>query len=59
MVTVDNLGELADKADNLVAASEIPLPAKIHIEQLVIGLREMSATLKSYVIEQTGENPWE
>lgn len=58
MVTVEDLGLLADKADNLAAAANLPMTPQFHVERLIAGIRQMSATLKLYVIEQTGENPW-
>ncbi len=57
-ITFDDLGELADKCDNLVAASQLPLPPSMHIEQLRDGLVGIATMLKRYHIQETGENPW-
>lgn len=55
---IDEIGELADKADNLIAATNIPLRPEMHVSCLKDGLKEISEALKQYYIEQTGENPW-
>lgn len=38
---LDRLGKLADTADNVLAASTLPLPASTHLEGLKGGLREI------------------
>lgn len=56
---MEMIGKLADKADNLIGASKLPLPLKVHLDQLVLGLEEISKELKKIYAKQTGENPWE
>lgn len=55
---LEAIGQLADKADNYIAASQLPLPAMIHLEQLRIGLQQISDGLKAVVREVSGEDPW-
>lgn len=59
MIDIEEIGELADKADNHVAASKLPMPAAIHVGCLVGGLEEIRDKLREYYVQQTGENPWE
>lgn len=55
----ERFGMLIDSIDNLKAAAETPLPAKIHLEHINAILPELSAEFKKLFIEITGENPWE
>lgn len=59
MVTIDEVGQIADTCDNFVAASVLKVPPKIHIECLVEGLKEISKKIKEYVVQEMGDNPWE
>lgn len=56
---VEEIGRLADTADNYIAATSLPLPASFHVEQLKAGLKDISARLKQIYVNVTGENPWE
>jgi hypothetical protein len=43
---IEEIGVLADKADNFLAAAEVlPLPAEVHLEQLKNCLRDISKRL--------------
>ena len=55
----EQLGQLADKIDNLVSAMELPFPVNIHLNALKGSLPEISDELKKIVKDETGENPWE
>lgn len=54
----ERIGKLADKVDNYLAATRIPIPAKVHLEQLQIGLREVSDELKAIHEDMTGRKLW-
>jgi hypothetical protein len=54
----DQLGQQADRLENLVAGLAMPIPAQFHLDQLKEILPDISAEIKRFVVEQTGENPW-
>lgn len=56
---LEKLGNLADQANNLAAASQLPLPATMHVEQLRNGLVSIDLALRGLYVEISGENPWE
>lgn len=56
---IDRIGELADRLDNLLAATNLPLPPEFHLSQVKVGLGEISNELKAIYKEITGESPWE
>lgn len=56
--TAEQIGLLADKADNLAAASTLGVRPEIHIEGMRGGLESIARELKALVIALTGENPW-
>jgi hypothetical protein len=55
----EQVGLIADRCDNLVHATLLPLPPKMHLEQLVASLKEIRDELRDIVIAETGDNPWE
>jgi hypothetical protein len=56
---IERLGQLADEADNLIAASKLAMPPAFHVDQLRKGLRKLSEQIKALVVEIGGEDPWE
>lgn len=54
----DRIGKLADQVDNLIAATEIPMPPIFHLKNLVVELNKVSVELKDIYYSITGENPW-
>jgi len=56
---LDALGKIADSIDNIMAATELPLPPAMHLEQIKYRLPEWSAQIKGIYVELCGENPWE
>lgn len=56
---LDQLGRLADTADNLAGAAKLPLRAEMHVEQLRLGLERLSKELKDLYVAMSGENPWQ
>ncbi|MCL4295751.1 MAG: hypothetical protein KJ077_08490 [Anaerolineae bacterium] len=56
---MEEVGRLADTADNLVAAAGLAIPVSFALEQLKVGLGEMSAKLKEIYTAVSGEKPWE
>jgi len=55
---LDAIGELSDKADNFHCASELPLPAAVHAEQLADGMKDIRDALRTLYRDITGEDPW-
>lgn len=55
----EKLGQLIDSIDNLAHALKMPLPPKMHVEQLSIALPEKVKQLKEVFVEIRGENPWD
>lgn len=54
----DQIGRLADKADNYLAATNLAMPAEFHLKQLKAGLKEISDSLKAIYEGLTGSRPW-
>lgn len=53
------VGEMADKADNLLAAASLPgLPEEVHVAGMKGGLYDIAAELKRAYFVLSGENPW-
>jgi len=55
---LDDLGRLADMADNYHAASGLQLPASMHIECLRTGMAAISEQIKAIYVKTSGKNPW-
>lgn len=55
----EKIGELADRLDNLLAATNLPLSPEFHLRQVKVGLEEISKELKAIYKEITGESPWD
>lgn len=45
--TLEEVAKLADKADNLIAATSLPVSDKIHVQGLKAGLEEISVKLRA------------
>lgn len=58
MNTYETIGEMAEKLDNLAAASRLPMEPKDHVYYLARGILSASKTLKTIFTKITGENPW-
>ena len=56
---LEKLGELSDKADNLIAASMLPVSPRIHIDALRTGLKEIRDMLRIIYVEIGDDDPWE
>lgn len=54
----EQVGQLADRADNFCCASLLGLPAKVHAEQLALGMADIRDALRALYIEATGDDPW-
>lgn len=55
---ITEIGKVADTIDNLLAATNLPMPPKFHLEQLKDGLAKISAKLKLIFVDASGTNPW-
>lgn len=51
-------GSAIDTCDNLLAALGLPLDAKIHLEGVTHGLREIRRKLHAAYVETLGDDPW-
>ncbi len=49
----EELGLLADKCDNLLAAGQLAMPANIHIEGLQGGVKDIAQKLRQLIGEPT------
>jgi hypothetical protein len=56
---LDDLGKLADTADNYAAAAKLRLPDSLHREALTKGMEIISEALKNLYKQISGENPWD
>lgn len=54
-----DLGELADNIDNVISATNLPMPAEFHLNQIKQNMNDWLKELKKIYIELTGENAWE
>ena len=59
MDNAEKIGRLADKVDNLIAATEIPMTPEFYLKNLVVELKRVSTELKEIYQSVTGKNPWE
>lgn len=55
----NDLGNLVDSMDNILAATSLPMSAEFHLEQVKENMQSWSAKLKKIYTELTDENPWE
>lgn len=56
---LEQLGRLADQADNLIGASRLPMPPGFHVEQLRSGLGDIVAALRAMYVQIASDDPWE
>lgn len=54
----DRIGMLADRLDNLVSASRLPIPDSLHKRALQEALPDVVEALRNIYREMTGEDPW-
>lgn len=55
---LEEIGKLADTADNLLAATNLPVSDRVHILGLKGGIGKISARLKAIYVDLSGSNPW-
>jgi len=55
---IEEIGEVADTLDNLIAAAKIPLPAEKKLQYTLESLQAQSAKLKAIFAAVSGNNPW-
>jgi hypothetical protein len=55
---LSQLGEIVEKAENLLGAAKLPLPAQIHIDGLTHGLESCRDIAKKLYVELSGDDPW-
>jgi hypothetical protein len=54
----ERIGELADRLDNLLAATNLPMSPEFHLRQVKVGLEEISKELKAIYKDAAGVDPW-
>jgi hypothetical protein len=54
----EQIGNIADRIDNLLGAMRLAMPPAFHLEQLKSALPEIRDTLRLIYIAETGEDPW-
>ncbi|HEX3560386.1 MAG TPA: hypothetical protein VHU19_14355 [Pyrinomonadaceae bacterium] len=56
---LERIAEVAQTANNLLGALELPLPAHLHLEGCRGNIQDMRDELRKIVVELKGEDPWE
>ena len=56
---LEDLGRIADMADNYHAAAGMQLPESMHIECLRTGMAAISEQIKAIYVAASGANPWQ
>jgi hypothetical protein len=56
---LEDLGRIADMADNYHAAAGMQLPASMHIDCLRTGMTAISEQIKAIYVKTSGANPWQ
>jgi hypothetical protein len=54
----ERIGKLADEADNYIVATQLNVPAQIHLTGLTGGMHSLGTALKQIHVELSGNNPW-
>jgi ElaB/YqjD/DUF883 family membrane-anchored ribosome-binding protein len=55
----NELGELADNIDNIISATNLPMPPEFHLNQIKQNMHDWSKEIKKIYVELTDENPWQ
>jgi hypothetical protein len=55
---LEELGRLVDQANNLAAASQLPVRPGIHIKGLRGGLESIGEALRKLYVEISGDDHW-
>jgi hypothetical protein len=55
----ERIGTLANKCDNMYAASSMPLSAEVHLPILRRALLDLRNDLRALHVAITGDNPWQ
>ena len=58
MIYEEQIGRLADTADNYLATLELPMTDAMKLDSLKTGMQELLESLREIYVEMTGENPW-
>lgn len=57
-IDLEIIGRLADKADNFVHSTALPVDPAIHVEGLTGGMKEIRDELRKFYCDATGTDPW-
>lgn len=55
---MEQLGEASDSLDSLIAAMQLPMPAKFHLDMLKATLPKIVEQMRAVYVAETGINPW-
>ena len=56
---IEQFGRLADELDAILYSVKLPLSPQVHIDALCGKIRATRDELAGFVIEVSGENPWD
>ena len=56
---MEQIAEVIDTLDNLVAAMTLPIPAEVHLSALRVALPELLDKLKAAYLAAGGEDVWD
>lgn len=57
--SLETVGQLVDKCENYMSATELPLPPHIHVQGLSAGMKELRDRMKELYFQLGGEDVWE
>lgn len=56
--SMEKLGMLSDRIDNLLGAMKLALPAQFHLDRLKAALPEIRDGMREVYKLETGDDPW-
>jgi len=57
--SMEILGTTADSLESLLAATQLPMPAEVHLQAIKLSLPALIKKLRDVYVIETGDNPWE
>lgn len=55
---IENIGEMVDTIDNLIAATSLPMTPQFHLENLIENLRDLREKARETYIALGGDDEW-
>lgn len=56
---LDDLGKMADRLDAALHATQLPLPAEMHVKGMTGIIGDVRDELRAFVVARLGHDPWE